>query len=107
MAGWSADEAPPAQPGLLPAAAAADGPLVKAEAAGASTSPVGAQQEPEQAAAGDAELAQLEAEEEGQARLEGVAKLASQVQPKGNTLASAGVGTKVRAPMFRFQGSRV
>ena len=93
---WSADEAAPAQPGTLPAAAA-DGPPTEAGGAGAGSALGAAAQEPGQAA-GDAELAQLEAEEEGQARLEGVAKLASQAQPRGNTLASAGVGTKVRAP---------
>lgn len=47
------------------------------------------------AAEGDDELAELENGMEGQARLEGVARLASQAQPKGHTLDSAGVHVKV------------
>ncbi len=42
-------------------------------------------------APGDEALTELEREAQGAERLEGVARLASQVQPKGHTLDSAGV----------------
>lgn len=43
-------------------------------------------------------LAELERVTDGKAKLEGVARLAEQAQPKGSTLDSAGVRTPVSRP---------
>ncbi len=47
-----------------------------------------------EAAEGDKALTELEQEAQGAERLEGVARLASEAQPKGHTLDSAGVHVK-------------
>ena len=46
----------------------------------------------------DRALAELEKVTDGKAKLEGVARLAEQAQPKGSTLDSAGVHTPVSCP---------
>ena len=46
----------------------------------------------------DRALAELEKVTDGKAKLEGVARLAEQAQPKGSTLDSAGVHTPVGLP---------
>ncbi len=47
----------------------------------------------------DRALAELEKVTDGKAKLEGVARLAEQAQPKGSTLDSAGVHTPVSCPI--------
>jgi hypothetical protein len=77
-----------------------DGPSSAApgEAAGPSAPKLAAEKQlnekPAEAAVGDQELTELEREAQTAERLEGVARLASQAQPKGHTLDSAGVHIK-------------
>ena len=53
----------------------------------------------------DMALAELEKVTDGKAKLEGVARLAEQAQPKGSTLDSAGVRTPVSCPAPAQPGS--
>ena len=53
----------------------------------------------------DRALAELEKVTDGKAKLEGVARLAEQAQPKGSTLDSAGVHTPVSCPAPAQLGS--
>ena len=52
----------------------------------------------------DRALAELEKVVDGKAKLEGVARLAEQAQPRGSTLDSAGVRTPVSCPAHALIG---